>query len=54
MEKEIKLTSTITCPVCGHVETEEMPTDACQYFYDCKGCDTVLKPKQVFGKMEWE
>ncbi len=38
------LTSTLTCPKCGHVETEIMPTDACQYFYDCKGCGAVLKP----------
>jgi hypothetical protein len=37
--------STITCPECGHVETEPMPTDACQWFYDCKGCGDVLKPK---------
>lgn len=22
-----------------------MPTDACQWFYDCKGCGTVLRPK---------
>jgi hypothetical protein len=22
-----------------------MPTDACQYFYDCQGCGVVLKPK---------
>jgi hypothetical protein len=22
-----------------------MPTHACQYFYDCKGCGAVLKPK---------
>jgi hypothetical protein len=22
-----------------------MPTDACQYFYDCKGCGQVLRPK---------
>ena len=22
-----------------------MPTDACQWFYDCKGCGVVLKPK---------
>ncbi|WP_086479045.1 GDCCVxC domain-containing (seleno)protein [Oceanospirillum sanctuarii] len=39
------LKSTITCPVCGHAETETMPEDFCQYFYDCKGCKTVLKPK---------
>ncbi len=36
--------STITCPECGHRETEKMPLNACQYFYDCKGCGTVLKP----------
>jgi len=48
MEKisgEIILQSIITCPNCGHVETETMPTDACQWFYDCKGCGVVLKPK---------
>ena len=33
--------STLTC---GHVKTETMPTDACQYFYDCEGCGEVLKP----------
>ena len=37
--------SIITCPECGHVEAETMPTDACQWFYDCKGCAVVLKPK---------
>src|SRR5262245_36614918 len=37
--------STITCPNCGHQETEVMPTDMCQYFYDCKGCGSVLRPK---------
>jgi hypothetical protein len=40
-----QLTSKLTCPECGHQETETMPTDACQYFYDCKGCGGVLKPK---------
>jgi hypothetical protein len=37
--------STITCPHCGHAETETMPTDACQWFYVCTGCGTVLTPK---------
>jgi hypothetical protein len=23
-----------------------MPTDACQFFYDCKGCGTLLRPKE--------
>ena len=41
---EVTLQSTITCPECRHVETETMPTDACQWFYDCKGCAVVLKP----------
>jgi hypothetical protein len=39
------LHSTITCPLCEHRKTEAMPTDACQYFYDCEGCQAVLKPK---------
>ena len=39
------LHSTLTCPHCGRQETESMPTDACQFFYDCKGCGAVLRPK---------
>lgn len=39
------LTSTVTCPNCGHRSRESMPTDACQFFYECKSCHTVLKPK---------
>jgi hypothetical protein len=23
-----------------------MPTDACQFFYDCKGCGTLLRPQE--------
>ena len=37
--------STITCPACGHRQQETMPTDACQFFYDCRGCGAVLRPK---------
>jgi hypothetical protein len=37
--------STITCPHCGHAESETMPTDACQFLYDCKGCGVLLRPK---------
>ncbi|HAC88582.1 MULTISPECIES: GDCCVxC domain-containing (seleno)protein [Gammaproteobacteria] len=40
----IVLQSEITCPHCGHQKTETMPTDACQYFYDCESCKRVLKP----------
>jgi hypothetical protein len=41
----MKLDSTITCPLCRHRSTETMPTNACQYFYECKGCGVLLKPK---------
>ena len=37
--------SVITCPECGHQERERMPTNACQFFYDCKGCGEMLRPK---------
>jgi transcription elongation factor Elf1 len=40
-----RLESTLTCPHCGHQATETMPTDACQFFYDCQGCGERLKPK---------
>lgn len=40
----VVLKSEITCPNCGHVEIEDMLTDACQWFYECKGCGEVLKP----------
>jgi hypothetical protein len=43
---EITLQSTITCPNCRHKKEETMPTDACQYFYECENCKTVLKPQQ--------
>jgi hypothetical protein len=44
MNTEIKLKSTITCPACGFKKEETMPTNACQYFYECENCKTVLKP----------
>lgn len=40
----IQSVSTLTCPRCGKDSTETMPTDACQYFYDCRHCGTVVKP----------
>src|SRR5205807_8161459 len=39
------LQSTITCPHCATSKPETMPTDACQFFYECTGCGTKLKPK---------
>jgi hypothetical protein len=43
---EIQLKSEITCPICGHKKIEEMPTNACQFFYECEHCNTVLKPNE--------
>lgn len=41
-----ELKSTITCPHCGCNQTEVMPTEACWFFYDCKGCGRVLRPRK--------
>ncbi len=40
----VELESTITCPSCGHEETETMLTDACQFYYQCEGCNELLRP----------
>jgi hypothetical protein len=42
---EIIKESIIKCPECGFQKEEEMPTDACQYFYECTNCAAILKPK---------
>jgi len=39
-----ELQSTITCPWCAASTLETMPTNFCQYFYDCSSCGAVLKP----------
>ena len=36
---------TLTCPHCGHRAAETMPLNQCIYFYECRGCRVVLKPK---------
>jgi hypothetical protein len=41
----IILESTLICPVCGHSKIEKMPTDACQWFYECESCQSLIKPK---------
>lgn len=42
--REVTLQSLLTCPHCRHSKLETMPTDACQYFYECTGCGVVLSP----------
>ncbi|KIC21975.1 GDCCVxC domain-containing (seleno)protein [Leisingera sp. ANG-Vp] len=39
------LTSVMTCPVCGEKTEETMPQDACQWFFECGACRTVLRPE---------
>jgi hypothetical protein len=36
--------SELTCPECGYTETLTMPTDCCQWFYECVGCYALLTP----------
>jgi hypothetical protein len=43
---ETILKSEITCPNCRHKKVEYMATNACQFFYGCENCKTVLKPKE--------
>lgn len=38
-------TARLTCPNCGGVKEEEMPADACQFFYECTYCESVMRPK---------
>jgi len=40
------LQSTIKCPRCNTAKSVTMPSDACQFFYECTGCGERLKPKQ--------
>jgi hypothetical protein len=40
------LESTLVCPLCGHMTLEVMPTDSCQFFYECVQCHTVIRPKK--------
>ncbi len=44
--QEAILESVLTCPACGARKAEVMPTDACQWYYECTSCKTLLKPKQ--------
>ena len=42
---QVVLESVLACPACGFKKTDTMPVDACQYFYECGSCKTLLKPK---------
>ncbi|HET7022157.1 MAG TPA: GDCCVxC domain-containing (seleno)protein [Xanthobacteraceae bacterium] len=40
----MEIESILTCPRCGHQSVEQMPIDACRFFYTCAGCGAPLKP----------
>jgi len=46
MDNTILLESIITCPKCAFSKKETMPTNACQFFYECDSCKEILKPKK--------
>jgi hypothetical protein len=39
------LESMITCPDCGVSRTEQMPTDACLWYWECPACGVLVRPK---------
>lgn len=41
---ETILKAEVTCPKCAHKKVEEMPTESCQFFYECENCKKVLRP----------
>lgn len=41
---EVILKSILQCPQCGHGKEEEMPREACQFFYECENCKKIIKP----------
>ncbi len=42
----VMLQSALTCPNCGNVSVETMPTDYCLVFHECRSCGTALRPKR--------
>ena len=36
----------LTCPQCGYNQIADIPSDACQFFYECVNCKTVVRPKE--------
>jgi len=43
---EEKIIGNVTCPECKHVQPIEIPTMSCQAFYQCKGCNKVIKAQK--------
>ena len=37
--------ATIRCPACGVESANELPDDACLYFWKCPACGTDVRPR---------
>ena len=44
-KRAVLLQSLITCPACGFTCEETMPTDACQFYWECPACHALIRPK---------
>lgn len=42
----MELRSLLRCPACGGASEEEMPRDACVFFYRCPACGERLRPRE--------
>jgi hypothetical protein len=42
----VQRTSILRCPDCATETEEQMPTDACVYFFHCTVCNTRIRPKE--------
>ena len=47
----IILKSVLTCPYCGFAKRERMPTDACQFYYECNHCNALPGDCCVFRSL---
>src|SRR5690349_11233673 len=36
--------SALDCPLCGKRSHDQMPSNACVYFYHCTRCNVIFKP----------
>ena len=43
---DLQLQSIITCSQCDQKTIEQMPTNYCQYFWECPHCKNKLIPRQ--------
>lgn len=42
----IGVESLLTCPACGFAQMQAMPENACLFYHECAGCNTLLRPKR--------